>query len=115
MISLVTAQGDTFELFELAKEVLDQVPPLVNLGIDLARTGASGMLGDDDLGAAFIEVSNQGVGVEGGVGDQPAEGDIVDQRRDADRLEAMAGQQDKADQIAERIGECQDLGRPAAL
>ena len=61
MISLVTAQGVTFELFELAKEVLDQMPPLVNLGINLARTGASGMLGDDDLGAAFIEVSNQGV------------------------------------------------------
>ena len=61
MISLVAAQGNTFELFELAKEILDQVPPLVNLGIDLARTGASGMLGDHDLGAAFIELSDQGI------------------------------------------------------
>ena len=37
MIGLVAAQGDTFELFEFAKEILDQMPPLVNLGINLAR------------------------------------------------------------------------------
>ena len=61
MISLVAAQGDTFELFEFAKEILDQVPPLVNLGINLARIGASGMLGDHDLGTAFVERSDQGV------------------------------------------------------
>ncbi len=114
MISLVAAQGDTFELFEFAKGILDQMPPLVNLGSNLARTGASGMLGNHDLGAAFVEVSDHGIR-EGGVGDQTAEGDIVDQRRNADGLEAMARQQDKADQIAERIGERQDLCRPAAL
>ena len=57
----VLSQGDTFELFEVAKEILDQMPPLGNLGINLAWTGASGMLGNHDLGAAFVEVSDQGI------------------------------------------------------
>ena len=34
---------------------------------------------------------------------------------DADRVEAMAGQQNEAHEIAERVGQRQDLGRHAAL
>jgi hypothetical protein len=73
------------------------------------------MLGDHDRGAAFVEFSDQGVCVEGRVGDQAAEVDRFDQRRDADSIEPVARQQDEADQIAERISERQDLRRPAAL
>jgi hypothetical protein len=36
LIGLVAAHGDAFELFELAKEIFDQVAPLVDLGIDRA-------------------------------------------------------------------------------
>ena len=35
----------------------------------------------------------------------PPKVDSVDQRSDADRIEAVAGQQDEADQIAERVGQ----------
>ena len=44
-----------------------------------------------------------------------AEGDSVDQRSDADRIETVAGQQDEADQIAERVGQREYFGRHAAL
>jgi hypothetical protein len=115
LIGLVAAHRDTFELLEFAKEVLDQVTPLVDVSIDLARAGASGMLGDHDRGAAIIKFGDQGVCVEGRVGDQTAEFDLLNQRRDADGIEAMARQQHEADQIAKRIGERQDLRRPAAF
>jgi hypothetical protein len=36
-ICLVAAHGNAFELFELAKEVLDQMTPLVHVLIDLQR------------------------------------------------------------------------------
>ena len=39
----------------------------------------------------------------------------VDQRSDADRIETVAGQQDEADQIAERVGQREYFGRHAAL
>src|SRR5690554_1916967 len=66
-------------------------------------------------GAALVEVGDDGVAVERLVGDQRAKRDAVDERRPADRIEAMAGQQDEAHEIAERIGERRDLGRHAAL
>ena len=56
-----------------------------------------------------------GVAVEGFVGDQPTELDALDQGSDADGVETMPGQEREANQIAERIGERQDLCRHAAL
>lgn len=50
------------------------------------------MLRDDDLGAALVQVGDDGAAVEGRVGDQPAESDAVDERQNADRIESMAGQ-----------------------
>ena len=73
------------------------------------------MLGDDDVGAALVQIGDDGIAVEGLVGDQAAEGDSVDQRSDAHRIEAVAGQKHEANQIAERVGESEDLGRHAAL
>ena len=45
----------------------------------------------------------------------PPKVDSVDQRSDADRIETVAGQQDEADQIAERVGQREYFGRHAAL
>src|SRR3546814_15927053 len=73
------------------------------------------MLGNDDLGAALVEVGDDGVAVERLVGDQRAEAETVDERRHSDDVEAVAGQQDEAHEIAESIGERQDLGHHAAL
>ena len=68
------------------------------------------MLGDDDPGAALAQLGEDGVAVEGRVGDQRAKRHTVDQGRHTDRVEATARQQDEAHQIAQRIGEGEDLG-----
>jgi len=48
------------------------------------------VLRDDDSGSAFVELGDDPVGVERLVGDQPAELDAVDERRHANRIEALA-------------------------
>ena len=68
-----------------------------------------------DLCAALVKVGNDGIAVEGIVGDQSAEGDSVDQRSDTERIETVAGQQDEANQIAERVGQREYFGSNAAL
>ena len=62
-----------------------------------------------------FKVGDDPVGVESLVGDQAAKLDALDQRRDADRVEALSRQQDESDEIAERIGERQDFGGHAAF
>ena len=48
--------------------------------IDGERLGAAWMLGDDDLGAARIEIRDDGVAVERLVGDQRVKGQSFDER-----------------------------------
>src|ERR1700676_3447272 len=115
LIGFVGAHRDTLELLELAEEVLDQMAPFVHLGVDLEWGGAARMLRNHDLGAALVEVGDDVVAVEGLVGDQGAERDPLDQRRDADSIEALSRQQDESDEVAQGIGEGQDFGRHAAL
>ena len=73
------------------------------------------MLRDDDLGAALVEVGNDRIAVEGLVGDEAVKGETVDERRDAHRIETMAGHENEADQVAERVGQRQNFGRHAAF
>ena len=49
------------------------------------------------------------------VGDQPTEGEAVDERRNADRIEAVAGHKNEAPKVAERIGQGKDVSRHTAL
>src|SRR5260370_22631171 len=114
-VGFVGTHGDAFEFLELAEEVLDEMTPFVHLGVDLQRHGAAGMLRNHDLGAALVEVGDDVVAVEGFVGDQRAKLDPLDQRRHADGIEALSRQQDESDEIAEGVGEGQDLGRHAPL
>jgi hypothetical protein len=62
-IGFVGSHGDAFEFFELAEEVLDQVAPFVDFGIERQRLGSTRVLRDDDLGAALVEVGDNGVAV----------------------------------------------------
>ena len=48
-------------------------------------------------------------------GDQPAEFDVFDQRRHADRIEALAGKQHEVHQIAQGIGQREDFGGHSAF
>ena len=73
------------------------------------------MLCDDDLRATLVEFGDDVVAVECLVGKQGTGLDALDQRGDADRAEAMAGQQLKAREGAQGIGQRQNLGRHAAF
>ena len=115
LIGFVGAQRDTLELLELAKEVLDQVTPFVHVGIEGQRLRASWMLGDDGLGAALVQVRDNVIAVERRVTDQRPKGDPVDERRNANRVEPLPRQKHEAHEIAERVGEGQDLGGQAAF
>ena len=66
------------------------------------------------LRAAGVQLVEDPVDVESLVGDQPSERDAVDQRRDAQGVEAVARQQLEAHQVAEGIGQGDDLRAPAA-
>lgn len=89
--------------------------PFVEVAIERERLCAARMLGDDDLGAACVEIGDDGVAIEGFVGDQAPKGDAVEQRRNSDRVEAMARHEAEADQIAQRVGEREDFGRHTAF
>src|SRR6266849_208012 len=115
LIGFVCAHCDAFEFLELAEEILDQVTPHVDLGVDRQGRGAPWMLGDDDLGAALVEVGNDGIAVEGLVGDEAVKGETVDERSNADRIETMAGHENEADEITKRVGQRQNFGRHAAF
>jgi len=114
-VCLVASHCYAFEFLQLAEEVLDQVTPFVNVLIDIERLGAPGMLRDDDLRLAFIQVFDDPVGIKGLVGDQAAEFDVLNQGRDTDGIKAMAGKQDEPHQVPERVGQREDFGGPAAL
>src|SRR5215218_6219123 len=58
---------------------------------------------------------DQGIAVESGIGDQRPEGEPVDERRHANRIEALPWQEHEAHEVAERVGERQDLGGQAAF
>src|SRR4051812_40390502 len=73
------------------------------------------MLGDDHLGAALVQVRDDVIAVESGIADQRAECDPVDERRHADRVETLPGQEHKTYEVAERVGERQDFGGQAAF
>jgi hypothetical protein len=113
--SVLSAQGDAFELLKLAEEILDQMAPFVHLDVNLERLGAARVLRDDNLGAALVEIGDDVVAVERFVSNEAAELDAVDQRWDADRIKAVSRQQLEAHKVAERIGEREDFGRHAAL
>src|SRR5688500_10715435 len=72
-------------------------------------------LGDDDPRTALVEVFDDPVRIEGFVGDQRAEFNVLDQRGNANRVVTLSGQEDEADQIAEGIGQREGLGGPAAF
>jgi hypothetical protein len=43
-----------FDLFEFAEEILDEVPPFVDLAVEWRRCFSSWMLRDDDLGSTLV-------------------------------------------------------------
>ena len=115
MIGFSCTHGDTLELFELAEEIFDQVAPFVDLGVDCGGARAAWMLRDDNLGATRIEIVDDRIAIESLIGQQRAEFDACNQWGDADGIEAVPRQQEKADKVAERICQGQDLRGQSGL
>jgi hypothetical protein len=114
-VGLAGAHCNTFEFFEFAEEVPDQVAPFVEVDIDVTRRTSVRMLRDHDLRAAPAGLFGDPVDVEGLVRDQAAERGGVDQLCRADRVMALTGQEVEAHEVTQRIGERHDLGGdPAA-
>ena len=114
-VGFVGAQGDALELFEFAEEILDQVTTFVKLQVDGQGVRTSRVLGNADHSTTFVHLRDDPVAVEGLVGQHRAEADPVDQGGHADGVKAVSRQQDKAHEVAKRIGQRQYLGGPAAL
>ena len=114
VIGLVVARGNAPEFFELAEEVFDEMAPAIH--VKVARDGARsvGLGRDHGCRAALIEFGTQPIHVEGPVGQQRREIEVLDERCHPDAVVALARQEHEAHQIAERIDECHDLGRQAA-
>jgi len=71
---------------EFAEEVLDQMAPFVDFGIDVQGLATLRTLGNDDLRAALAQVLDDPVRIERLVGNQAAEFDILDEWGHADGI-----------------------------
>src|SRR3954466_7927722 len=112
-ICLVVSGGYCPELFQLGEDVLDQVAPAVHVAVEVEAAFAAGFGRDHRCGAAGIEVRPDPVRVERLVAEQGVEIQTLDQRRHADGVVSLAGQQHEAQQIAERVDQGDDLGGQA--
>ena len=91
----VTAHGDTLEFLELAKEVLDQVAPLVDLQVNVQRRFSLWPLRDHHLHALAFEILDQPVSIKGLIGQQCSKAHIADQLLHAHDVVALARHQDE--------------------
>ena len=114
-IGFAGSHGDPLELLEFTEEVLNEVTPFVDFGVDRDGTCASWMLGNDDLRAPLVEIGDDVIAVEGLVRYEGLERDTVDQRSNTDAVEAMARHQPEAHEISQSVGQSQDLGGHTAL
>ena len=72
-------------------------------------------LGNDDACTAFVEFLVDPVAVKSLVGKQVVEVDARNERRHTDGVIPVAGQENEAYEIAKRICQGEDFGRPTAF
>ena len=85
--------------------------PFVDFCVNGQRPQAVWPLRDHDLGAPLVQLPDDPVGVERFIGDQRLELHALNERREANRVMTLSRQKQEAHQIAERVGQGQDLGR----
>ena len=113
-VGFLITRGDASEGLELTEEVFDQMAPAVDMEV-----AGDGLLAvcfgrDDRLRTAIVQLSAQPVDIEGLVGQERQDLDILDKRLDADAVMPLTGQENEAGQIALRVDQGHDLGRQAA-
>ena len=104
------ARCDASELFEDVEETLDEIAFAVEREIARTRGLSAGFAWDDGGDRSIVEGGDEGVGVEGLVGDQSAGIDGFDQRLGASEIVILARAEHHLDRIAEGIDERVNLG-----
>jgi len=91
------------------------VPPTVDDGIDLQRLFPLRSLGYADQSPPRVHLLDYPIAVVRLVAKQRVKGQAPDKRLYTDRVITIAGQQDEPNQVAERIGQGEDFGRPSSF
>ena len=110
----VVTRGDGPEMLERVKETLDEIAFAVEGEIARARGFSVGLGWDDGGDRSIVEGGDEGVGVEGHVGDQSAGIDGFDQRFGTSEIVILARAEHHLDRIAEGIDERVNLGGQSA-
>lgn len=87
----------------------------VDFGVDDQRGEALWSLRNANQGAASVHVGDDPVAVESPVGQHRVESDPFDQGGDPHCVEAVARQQNEANEVPERVGQGKDLRCPTAF
>ncbi len=114
-VGLVWPHGDTAEILQITEEILNQMPPLVHYLVNLQWFFPLWALRNADHRTAFIHLVDDPVGIKSFIRQEGVEGEPPDQWLNPYSVVAVAGQQHEAYQIAERVGEGEYFGRPAAF
>ncbi len=90
-ICFVGAHGNSSKVLEIAKEILDQVPPAIHHFVDLQRHRSARALSDAHRGVARVHSLDYPVRIEGLVGQQGPKINPLNQRLHADGIKAISG------------------------
>jgi hypothetical protein len=106
----VVAGCDRPELFEFAKEILDQVALFVRV-LDRIRAAPRGLLGADYGGFASRgqRLEYSAIGIEGAICDQQVGGHMRQQRISPGQVVRLSRGQPEAQRVAERVDQRMDL------
>jgi hypothetical protein len=110
-VGLVVSRRDSPELFEIAEEVFDEMPPAIH-----GEVACNGLLSirlwrDDDFRFGFLKQVAQVIVVEAFVGQKCLHIDAVDQVRRGNAVVTLAWQENEPGEVAERIDKGDDLRR----
>ncbi len=113
-VGFAASHCHSLEFLQLAKEVFDEVPPFIDLTVDVQRSRSVHLLRDDDLGSALVQFGDDPVCIKRFVCDQPVELYALDKRCHPDGVIALAWQEFEPNKVAQRIGQCQNFRRQTA-
>lgn len=111
---LVVASRQAPELFETIEESLDEIASLVSMLVDVALGVAIAARRNDGLRPGALNGGHQGIAVVALVGDDCIGRDRLDQGGALGHIRHLAGRQNAANRIAQRIDAGVDLRRQSA-
>jgi hypothetical protein len=109
MVGFFVSRGDPTERLQAAEEVFNEVPPAVGMEIAVYLSHSVGFWRDNGNSASLVQLCTQPVGIERFVTQKHVEFQILDQWWHANKIMTLPGQKNKADEIAKRVDQRDDL------